>query len=386
VPSGADDVALLHYPSGSMVNSPADMGKILLMQLNGGKVGEAQILSEEIIQEMQRQHFTQRPQMPGVAYGFFEYFANGRRILFHTGASGHQSLLCLFPEEKIGFYIVLSAMQGGKLQQFRKQFLQEFLNKYFPAKEKSLPQNLLPSVSYAHLEGAYRPNLLSPLTVEKLGNLALDTFVKDNGDASISVFLPPYRARLMRLIEVAPNLFRSESGTFVAFHEGKMFLSGELADPIPFVRLRWYESGFLYLALFAFGSLVYGLVCAVSIFLLVKRLFRRRVCQQVANNRSRVRKFAALTSWLYILSPILTIVYYLVGDAEQRPFKVETALTIGISFLLIAAVSGVFTSALIFKEWKETARRERFFLALFATVCLGAIPLMAYWNLLGYNF
>ncbi|MCA1626317.1 MAG: beta-lactamase family protein [Acidobacteria bacterium] len=79
VPSGADDVALLHYPAGSMINSAADMGKFLLLHLNGGKVGDMRILSEETTREMQHRHFTQNPQMPGVAYGFFEIFSGDRK-------------------------------------------------------------------------------------------------------------------------------------------------------------------------------------------------------------------------------------------------------------------------------------------------------------------
>nr|MBA3785129.1 beta-lactamase family protein [Acidobacteriota bacterium] len=148
VPSGADDVALLHYPAGSMISTASDMGKFLLMQSNGGEP----VLREETIREMQQRHFTQHPQMPGVAYGFFEHFANGRHILFHTGASGHQSLLCLLPDEKVGFYIALSATQGGKFREFRKQFLQAFLNRYFPSKEENPPTFANNNVQ---LEGIY---------------------------------------------------------------------------------------------------------------------------------------------------------------------------------------------------------------------------------------
>jgi len=376
VPSGADDVALLHYPAGSMISTASDMGKFLLMQLNGGQP----VLREETIREMQRRHFTQHPQMPGVAYGFFEHFANGKRILFHTGASGHQSILCLLPDEKIGFYIALSATQGGKFQQFRKQYLQTFLDRYFPSKEENPPTF---ANNHLQLEGVYRPHLLSPLTIEKLGNFALDTFVKDNGDGSITIDFPPFGAKKMRLFGIAPNLFRSDEGTYIAFDNRKMFMSGELNDPLPFGKIRWYESGILHLALFVIGTIVYGLICLLSIFFLIKSFFQKF---QNSDGKNRLWQLAALTSWLYVLSPVFAFVYYFVGDSEQRPFKVETALTIGNSLLILAALTGVFASILIFKNWRQMLRREKIGLAPFAAVCLGAIPLMFYWNLLGFNF
>ncbi|MCA1640201.1 MAG: beta-lactamase family protein, partial [Acidobacteria bacterium] len=379
VPSGADDVALLHYPAGSMINSAADMGKFLLLHLNGGKVGDMRILSEETTREMQHRHFTQNPQMPGVAYGFFEHFANGRRILFHTGASGHQSLFVLLPEEKIGFYTVLSATQGGKFQQFRKQFLQAFLDRYFPATEKS---SLAFANNHAQIEGVYRPHLLSSLTIEKLGNIALDTSVKDNGDGSISIELPPFGATKRHLSEIAPNLFRSDEGTYIAFNGEKMFMSGELNDPLPFGKIHWYESGILHIGLFAVGAIFYSLICLLSIFFLLKKFSQK---SRNSNGEKRIWKFAALTSWLYVLSPITTFVYYFVGDAEQRPFKVETALTVGNGLLLLAVLTGVFASFLIFRNWRQMVRRERIWLAPFAAICLGAIPLLFYWNLLGFN-
>jgi CubicO group peptidase (beta-lactamase class C family) len=380
VSSGADDVALLHYPAGSMVNSAADMGNFLLLHLNGGKVGDTRILSEKTIREMQHRHFSQNPQMPGVAYGFFEHFANGRRILFHTGASGHQSLFVLLPEEKIGFYTVLSATQDGKFQQFRKQFLQAFLDRYFPATEKSPPAF---TNNHTQIEGVYRPHLLSPLTIEKLGNLALDASVKDNGDGSISIELPPFGATKRHLVEIAPNLFHSDEGTYIAFNGEKMFMSGGLNDPLPFGKIRWYELGILHTGLFAVGAIFYGLICLLSIFFLLKKFLQK---SRNSNGEKRIWKFAALTSWLYVLSPIAAFVYYFVGDAEQRPFKVEMALTIGNGLLLLAALTGVFVSFLILRNWRQMVWRERIWLAPFAAVCLAAIPLLFYWNLLGFNF
>ena len=173
---------MILYPSGSMISTVSDMGRFIAAHLNGGKYGDAQMISGESINEMHRQQFTQHPRMPGMAYGFFENFTNGRRVLFHTGLSGHQSILCFLPEEKTGFYLALSAPQGGSWHNFRTRFLEEFMKRYYPAPQNSPP--ITPPADFRHrsrrFAGTFRPHLLPRTTVETLGNFALDTPVADN--------------------------------------------------------------------------------------------------------------------------------------------------------------------------------------------------------------
>jgi CubicO group peptidase (beta-lactamase class C family) len=122
VPSGADDSLLLLFPSGSMVSPVADMGNFMIAHLNDGRFGDVSILSPPTIATMHEHQFAAHSRMPGMALGFMENETNDHRILFHTGASGHQSLLCLIPEKQVGFYLVLSSQQGGPLQTLRATF------------------------------------------------------------------------------------------------------------------------------------------------------------------------------------------------------------------------------------------------------------------------
>ncbi len=397
IPSGADSGALLLYPSGSMISTVADMGRFIAAHLNGGRFGEARILSEETVRETHRQHFTGHARMPGIAYGFFENYTNGRRVLFHTGLSGHQSLLCLLPEENVGFYMVLSARQGGAYQDLRRKFMQAFLDRYFPAAQAySLPT---PPPDFtqraARLTGLYRPNLFPRTTIETLANMGADTRVSANGDGTLTVRLP-LGAKSFRIVEVEPMLFRSEDGFYFAFGEdasgsiNRMHMSGSIVDPIGFDRLKWYESGTLHAVLAVMGFFLFLSFCFVSLAGFILRFFRKaRHSEPSISRPARLAwRMAFLASVCVILSPVLALVWYFVGDPELRPYKIESALYVSLSVLQLAALLGLTLPIFAFNSWKQDywsmARRIYFSIVAFAGLLM--IPFFYYWNLLGFRF
>jgi CubicO group peptidase (beta-lactamase class C family) len=399
VPSGADAGALLLYPSGSMIGTVSDMGRFLAAHLDGGKTGGgARILSAETVVEMHRRQFSAHRNMPGVALGFFENYTNGRRALFHTGLSGHQSLLCLLPEENVGFYIVLSTRQGGAQQDLRRKFMQAFLDRYFPATPES---SSLPSppkdfaARAARFTGLYRPNLFPRATIETLANMAADTRVSDNGDGTLTVSLP-LGAKTFRVVETEPMLFKSEDGFRFAFGEdadggiNRLDMSGSIVDPVSFERLKWYQSGTLHAGLSAAGFFVFLSFCFVSLTGFICRFFRRTNRGETPNSRSSRSAWAAafLASALVVLSPAIALVWYFAGDPEQRPYKIEAALYAALAVLHLAALLGLTLPIFAFKAWKygywSLPRRVYFSLAALAAVLM--TPFFYYWNLLGFRF
>jgi CubicO group peptidase (beta-lactamase class C family) len=398
VPSGADSSAMLLYPSGSMITPISDMGRFIAAHLNGGKFGDARILSEETVREMHRQHFTGHAQMPGIAYGFFENYTNGRRVLFHTGLSGHQSLLCLLPEENVGFYMVLSARQGGAYQDLRRKFMQAFLDHYFPAAQAySLPAPPPDFTQRAErFTGLYRPNLFPRTTIETLAYMGADTRVSANGDGTLTVSLPPLGAKSFRIVEVEPMLFRSEDGFYFAFGVdasgsiNRMQMSGSIVDPIGFDRLKWYESGTLHAVLAVTGFFLFLSFCFVSLVGFILRFFRKaRHSEPSISRPARLAwRMAFLASVCVILSPVLALVWYFVGDPELRPYKIESALYVSLSILQLAALLGLTLPIFAFKSWKQDywsmARRIYFSIVAFAGLMM--IPFFYYWNLLGFRF
>ena len=397
VPSGADNGAMLLYPSGSMINTVADMGRFIATHLNGGRLGDARILSEETVREMHRQHFTGHPRMPGIALGFFENYTNGRRVLFHTGLSGHQSLLCLFPEENVGFYMVLSARQGGAFQDLRRKFMQAFLDRYFPAAQPySLPTPPSDFTQRAErFKGLYRPNLFPRTTIETLANMGADARVSANGDGTLTVSLP-LGAKSFRVTEVEPLLFRSEDGFYFAFgaderrNINRMHMSGSIVDPVGFERLKWYESGTLHALLAATGFFVFLSFCLVTVVGFILRFFRKAKHGEPSLPRpARLAwRMAFLASALVILSPGLVLVWYLIGDPEMRPYKIASALYVSLSALQLAALLGLTLPIFAFQAWKRGywSLTGRIYFSIVAFAGLPMIPFFYYWNLLGFRF
>jgi CubicO group peptidase (beta-lactamase class C family) len=398
VPSGADGGAMLLYPSGSMINTVADMGRFIAAHLNGGRLGDARILSEETVREMHRQQFTGHARMPGIAYGFFENHTNGKRVLFHTGLSGHQSLLCLLPEADVGFYLALSARQGGAHQDLRRKFMQAFLDRYYPAaRAYSLPAPPSDFMQRATgFTGVYRPNLLPRTTIETLGNLAADTRVTANGDGTLTVSLPPFGAKSFRIVEVEPLFFRSEDDFYFSFGEDargditRLNMSGSIVDPVSFNRLRWYESGMLHAVLAATGFFLFLSFCLITPVGFIRRRFRKAQQSEPATPREPrlAWRIAFLVSLLVVLSPVLALAWYHIGDPELRPYKIASTLYVSLGALQLAALLGLTLPVFAFKSWKRGywSPVKRIYFSVVAFAGLLMIPFFYYWNLLGFRF
>lgn len=105
-------------PAGSIYSSVVDMSQWTLMQLNGGKLGEQQFLSEGQIELMHTPHtFISKGQHPEVPYssyglGWFVEPYRGHDMIHHGGnIDGFSSMLALMPEVGVGV-VVLTNMDG----------------------------------------------------------------------------------------------------------------------------------------------------------------------------------------------------------------------------------------------------------------------------------
>ncbi len=101
-PLGARNVP----PAGSIVATPRDVGRFMLAHLGGGVVDGRRMLGAESVERMHRRQFSHHPALPGVAYGFYERFHGGHRLLEHAGGvPGWAALLVLAPERGVGIFL-----------------------------------------------------------------------------------------------------------------------------------------------------------------------------------------------------------------------------------------------------------------------------------------
>lgn len=100
-------------PAGSIFSSITDMSQWMLMQLNNGKLGDRQFLTEAQVRLMHTPHMFitrgQYPELPYSSYGlgwFIEPY-RGHDMIHHGGnIDGFSSMLTLMPEDGIGVMVL----------------------------------------------------------------------------------------------------------------------------------------------------------------------------------------------------------------------------------------------------------------------------------------
>lgn len=192
-------------PASSINASAADMGRFMIAHLQNGRLGNARILSESAARDMHRQHATSHPKLAGFAYGFYEGFTNGERLLEHGGnVEGFSAQMTLIPERGIGFFIA-TQHEPARLKDVVQQAL---LDQYFPGKET--PRPAVPMAGYLQraprFVGTYELNqFCHSCGADRRVYTRVE--VKANPDGTISITGNPEP-----LVEVSPLFFKRVSG------------------------------------------------------------------------------------------------------------------------------------------------------------------------------
>ncbi|HEV7836601.1 MAG TPA: serine hydrolase domain-containing protein [Gemmatimonadaceae bacterium] len=192
-------------PASSINASAADMGRFIIAHLQDGRYGRARIMSERAARDMHRQHVTSHPKLPGFAYGFYEAFTNGERLLEHGGnVEGFSAQLTLVPTRGIGFFIA-SQHEPARLRDVVRSAL---LDHYFPARKNESPP--VPIAGFRerapHFAGTYELNQFCHSCGPDRREYARIE-VKANADGTISITGNPDP-----FVEVEPLYFQRVRG------------------------------------------------------------------------------------------------------------------------------------------------------------------------------
>jgi CubicO group peptidase (beta-lactamase class C family) len=187
-------------PASSVNATTEDMGRFIIAQLAKGNAA----LSDRALRNMQRQHVTMHPRIPGVALGFYENSVGELRFIEHGGdVAGFSSLLVLLPSENIGFFMTMH-LEGNNLRDLLKERL---LQRLYPSARRLLPVPAkIPDdgASIAKYAGRYAPtsscHSCRPRSVPYIMN------VTANPDGTVGV-------SNKRWIRVEDEVFVREDGT-----------------------------------------------------------------------------------------------------------------------------------------------------------------------------
>jgi len=220
-------------PHGSMLTTAADMSKLMIAFLDGGKTPNGNILSESSVSAMTEYRSTIHPLMPNTGYGFeapaqLPLAGSSGKILTKVGdLPGNSSFLMLIPDEQLGVFLTYN--KTGVLRDlFYQQFIAEFLPEYAaPAElgtfEPDSPEQL------KHLEGLY----------SDLRMRSIVSSVKVSGPGTLTISDALLGTRVLR--QAGENLFIDElMQKYTAFQvdleSGEVYMKEPYLNPLGYAR------------------------------------------------------------------------------------------------------------------------------------------------------
>ncbi|MBP5976982.1 beta-lactamase family protein [Brasilonema sp. CT11] len=383
-------------PSAGMSATATDVAHFMIAQLQGGRYGNARILKESTVQEMQRQHFTNFPNhnnMAGSAYGFYERFQNDQRALEHGGSIyGYTSQIFMLPEQNLGFFVAFN--QEDKLG-LREYLMTEFLDRYYPQQKSKtgLPKTHI-SAEYQRIkqiEGNYRfirypQDSFAKLWIVCFGSQP-DVRLKTSRDGTVTL-LP----RGSQWREIEPWFLQYESGdSYLIFRrdaQGKittMSLSNYVF--VTHEKLAWYETIDVQKWLLLFSLLIFlSVFCLWLINLLIQRWRKRS--SHVSRRTRIVQLLMPLISGLNLFFLLGIVLVVLQINYWEFFFGMPVAMN-ALLYLPILTTGLTTTLPIIgLTAWKDKswsiAGRLHYLLTILASGIF--ILLLNYWSLLGFRF
>lgn len=372
-------------PAGNLKATGADMARFMIAHLQKGRYGDVRILAEETAAEMQRQHFTHHPKLPGSGYAFMERFRSNQRIIEHAGdVAGTSTQLVLVPEGNWGFFASYTSNRGGIAV---KELADRLIDHYAPTPAEPAPA---PPADFskraARFTGIYQPNRYPRFTMAKLALFNPGWRVTANDDATLTLRGPGDMRPPIRLVEVEPLLFQEVNGNgYYAFDADEQGRITKLYLPdyvIAMDKIPWYGRYDLHLGLLALVCLL--LLTAVLVWLggwLLRRIQKRPA---LPPEMSRARWVAAAVA---VLIPLFLVRLLMV---LSRPMDVIFGMTPALKAVLaLPLLSTALTLAMLWlavRAWRSAAwpPAARLHYAVVTGGALLFIPFLWYWNLLGF--
>lgn len=310
-------------PAGGMSVSGEDMAPFMIAHLQKGTYNNVQILRPETAKAMHEFTHYSVPGLMPIALGFYHMDRNGQSIIGHGGDTElFHSEMALFLQQNVGIFVSIDGDKDGGL---RKQLLDGFSDRYFPA----LPQVPLPTLGTARQHGA----LLAGRYIGSRGSF--DNFLSiGNLLSQPKILLAPDGALITpdfkdmagqprRWREVKPFLWLNDaSGSHLGalMQDGRVrWISFDEASPIavwmpvnPWQSAAW-NLPLLYLSLLTFllTALLWPIAAVVR-----HRCGKPFMLQGAATRWYRLSRLVAILHLLFALGWLLAILQLNIGIAH----------------------------------------------------------------------
>ena len=396
-------------PAGAVSTTSTDMARFMIAHLNEGRYGEERILGVAAAHQMHKQQFANaRGLEDGMGLGFYEQTINGKRTIQHAGnLIRFHALLTLVPDRDVGVFVAYNSYgDGGDFAEY--ELTDAFFDRFYP-KEGATP--IEPSTADAarnaeRFAGSYRSTRSNATGFEKVSTLMTGARIVANPDGSLTthgMYLSrdPEKTE-QRWVKVAPATFRSEDGDErIAFRksgsEAPTYLASDADPTSAYARLPFYETPRLHVGLLA-GSLAVLILSTLAwVTWAMISWWRGRQHRKLHGKHHGKWEIESATRRARLLASAVSVlaVVFLMGLAAVLSNAVSilgysvSPILVGVLTvpILISALSaGVLVYAALAWARGNWSLQGRLHYTLVALSTLTFVALLAYYNLIGYQF
>ncbi|MCF8243450.1 MAG: beta-lactamase family protein [Melioribacteraceae bacterium] len=384
------------YPAGQMLTPLNEFANFMIMHLNDGKFKGRQIMDSATVNEMRTKQFTHHPAFGGGSgYAFGVGRMNGYYNMSHGGGYlGISTLMYLFPEIKLGIYVVSNSSNG-----LPGEVCGAFFNKFLPpdttVSKTEYPLTDLPEYdeNIDRFTGKYRGTRYSRNSMTKIGvltsMLGRDMPLWKNDEGMLMMY--DHKGDIRRLIQGEPLFFQSIDDDYhINFREDEdnnithVFTGGTSA----LEKIEWYEESWFNQILFM--VLITIFILTLILFLVYRIIHRRDESKSLNYSLLKSASYTAGSYVLYVLVFSMIMMFLLSSEVQQIGFAYGLDWYFYVVQIIpFAAI--IFTIFQITKivKGKKNLINAKYGLTVSAVVALSSLVMvwfLNYWCLLGWRF
>ena len=381
-------------PAGSLSASAESMGHWMIMHLQNGRYGDAQILKPETAIQMHARQEGWPASMNAMCLGFYEQNLNGHRVISHGGDTEYfHSDLFLVLDSSVGLFVSYNSAGRPDHGDARGDLYIKFMDRYFPAAPTNEPVLSTAKEDGQSVAGPYKisrrfeTNILAVTTVQNEPKIVADP--KDNTIYLDGLFKKE-NGQPRHFQEIAPMLFKSVDGpeklAFVKDSGGHRVAYLDY----PFMVLQEVDAtldkqSFNYVVIY----LGIGVVVLTVLFWPVSAILRRHYKQSLTLDPA-ARKWRRWVKIVCIIDLVYLIGFQWVFTLLQKlelgsrgDFKLHLLQVIGI----LVGMGALLTVIAAIKSWGDSAQWlwYKIWNTLLALGCLGSFWFLVHWHLLNFN-
>lgn len=376
-------------PAGAMTSTASDISHLMITFLQNGIYDSTRIMSVNSAQQIKNRHFVHDPEVSGTTYGFWEQYINNQRIICHSGGTYlYHSIMALLPDYNLGIFVVYNSKEGKKAC---GELIHAFMDRYFSLSKQNRTATRKDSekLHYRYL-GNYRPTQMAYSTIGKL--LQLTRTVSIHSTQKGNLLIHGFRGGTSQWKEIKPMVFQDMSSrrrlVFQTNSDGVITTAFLSNSPVfAYIKISWYESPEFQVTLMFICLMIF---LSFIIFWPLSRNHQHEYEFVHIVRNVKVQNFTfQIALWISLLNILIIIgLYAIFSSPVTMIYDIPSELKILLFLPVISLILTIAGIILMLISWKDlfwdVRSRIHFSMVIMAAAIF--IPLLAYWNVIGFHY